>query len=111
MSAPSANSWKYLAITWVAFFAFHAALMAIDWNLRDQSSEIHPLPGGIPDRVGAFLGWSSIAAFGIGTIYFLPSTWPWWIKIPLGLLQTAIAVGIMVLASIWYISTYGIDTF
>ena len=99
-----------LMLTWLIFVIFHAALMFIDWNLRDHDSIGQPMPGGIPIHINTILCWASLAAFGGLTWLYLPRSWSFWIKIPLGLILTVIAFAATIYAWLIYVLENGIDT-
>jgi hypothetical protein len=95
---------------WVAFAVFHAALMGLDWRLRDHRARIQPMPGGLPDWFSAPLLILSFVAFGAALYCALPSNWPTWKKSLLTVLQIAIALPLLAWAELNYVVSNGIDT-
>ena len=85
-------------------------LILIDWTLREQTSEVQPMPGGIPEILDTFVSWLSIVGFLVCSLMFQPYRWPWWIKFPAGVTHTVIAFGLLLYARIHYIIGNGIDT-
>ena len=99
--------WIY---SWIAFVGFHAALTALDWQLRDHHASTQPMPGGIPDRLHSFIAYGSIAVFGVALYCALPGKWAVWKKSILTLLQIAIAFSLLLWAMLYYVVSNGIDT-
>jgi hypothetical protein len=96
--------------SWVAFVAFHAILMGLDWHLRDHHASIQPMPGGLPDWLSTLLVFASSIGLGTGLFCALPSNWPTWKKSLIMILQIAIALPLLGWAELNYVVSNGIDT-
>jgi hypothetical protein len=96
--------------SWVAFAAFHASLMGLDWHLRDHHASTQPMPGGLPDWLNTLLAVASFFGLGAALYCALPSSWPVWRKGLLVALQVAIAYPLLAWAELYYVVSNGIDT-
>ena len=100
------SPWRWGA-TILAFPAFQAVLMAIDWLLRDST---RPMVGGIHDTFMMTIQWGSLGLFFIALCMWMPRSWPLWGRALLAIVQTVVAFFLLVFSWLYYILSNGIDT-
>ncbi len=78
--------------------------MAVDWNLRDHSSNKTPMPGGIPDAVSPLALVAKLDFLCGGSFVWMPKASPKWLFLLLTLVQIAAAYFVMAIIWVAYVS-------
>lgn len=81
----------------------------LDWSLRDKSSGVQPMPGGLPDWADS-LAFLTPVALAVAVLIAMPKHWGLWIRLLLAVLHFAVAFAGLVVGRIYYVVSSGIDT-
>ena len=91
---------------WFVFAAVHMTCMAVDWELRPKGS---PMTGGLPEAVVTSIQWGSLGLLLVALFFWMPRSWPNWLKALLTIVQAVLAFFLMIGAWLYYVIENGID--
>ena len=95
---------------WVGFLVFNVIVVAVDWQLRDDSSgHRQPMPGGLPEQWDGFVFLSPIVLM-VAVVVSMPERWNPWLKILFAFFQFAAAFVMLFFGRLYYVLSFGIDT-
>lgn len=97
-------------LAWLGFIAVNFGICAIDWAMRDHSTHVQPMPGGLPDALSFFLICLTLGALFVTVFFAMPKRWAFWLRLALAAVQVAVAYGALAIALVYYAVSSGIDT-
>jgi hypothetical protein len=112
--SPSSNVLLYHArrwcSAWLGFVILHVLCMALDWSLRDSTSNQQPMPGGLPEYLGWFVQVGSLLGLFVALMILMPFTWSTCTRVVLSAVQVVAGAIGMAFGWLYYVLVNGIDT-